>query len=140
MIICKKYKQQIVIQLYENHCPNTVYLKGTGLDGQYKNIHLHQLYILRLSPSLLHYNVTLQLNLISIFNFLRNHSRRPHLQNKGNMTSKKLRSWQIKTKSLMAKGVSSSLLLLLQNIEYILCWINKVWIKFSSRRLLIKWN
>ena len=46
MIICKKYKQQIVIQLYENHCPNTVYLKGTGLDGQYKNIHLHQLYIL----------------------------------------------------------------------------------------------
>ena len=37
MIIYKKYKQQIVIQLHENHRPNTVYLTGTG--RQYKNIH-----------------------------------------------------------------------------------------------------
>ena len=30
MIIYKKYKQQIVIQLNENHHTNTVYLEGTG--------------------------------------------------------------------------------------------------------------
>ena len=79
----------------------------------------------RLSHTLLHYNVKFQPNIISIFNFLRNYSRRPHLQNKGNM-SKKLRSWQMETKSLMGKGVSSSLLLSLQKVEYILGWINKV--------------
>ena len=56
------------------------------------------------------------------------------------MTSKKLRSWQIETKSLMGKGVSSSHLLSLQKVEYILGWINKVWIRLSWRRLLIKWN
>ena len=30
IIIYKKYKQQTVIQLNENHCPNTVYLSGIG--------------------------------------------------------------------------------------------------------------
>ena len=30
MIIYKKYKQQTVIQLNENHCPNTVYFSGIG--------------------------------------------------------------------------------------------------------------
>ena len=41
MIIYKKYKQQIVIQLHENHRPNTVYLTGTA--RQYKNIHLFKI-------------------------------------------------------------------------------------------------
>ena len=30
MIIYKKYKQQIVVQVHENHRTNNVYLKGSG--------------------------------------------------------------------------------------------------------------
>ena len=48
------------------------------------------------------------------------------LQNKGNMTSKKLRSQQIETKSLTGKGVFSSLVVTWKT-EYLLGWINKVW-------------
>ena len=85
----------------------------------------------RLSHTSLHYSVTFQSKLISFFNFLRNYSRRQHLQNEGNRTSKKLRSRQIETKSLMGKGVFSSLVFTSKS-EYL--WINKVWIKFPSRR------
>ena len=85
----------------------------------------------RLSHTSLHHNVTIKSKLISFFNFLRNYSRRQHLQNEGNRTSKKLRSRQIETKSLMGKGVFSSLVFTSKS-EYL--WINKVWIKFPSRR------
>ena len=64
--------------------------------------------------------------------FLRNYSKRPQVQNKGNMTLKNIRFWQIETKSLMGKGLSSLLLVSLQKSEYILSWINKVWIKASN--------
>ena len=48
------------------------------------------------------------------------------------MTLKNIRFWQIETKSLMGKGLSSLLLVSLQKSEYILSWINKVWIKASN--------
>ena len=86
----------------------------------------------RLSHTLFHFNDTYQPKLISIFNFLRNYSRRPQVQNKVNMTLKNIRFWQIETKSLMRKGLSSLLLVSLQKSEYILSWINKVWIKASN--------
>ena len=50
---------------------------------------------------ILYYSVTFHLKLISIFNLLRNCSRRPHLQNKGHMTSKRIRFPQIETKPIM---------------------------------------
>ena len=81
--------------------------------------------------TLLHHNVTFQSKLISFLNFLRNYSRRQDLQNKGNRMSKKLRSRQVETKSLMGKGVFSSLVVTSKS-EYL--WINKVWINFPSRR------
>ena len=74
-----------------------------------------------------------QPNLIAIFNFLRNYSRQPPSENKGNMTLKRLRSRQIETKSLMGRRVSSSLVVASKS-AYILYWINKVLIKFPSRR------
>ena len=74
-----------------------------------------------------------QPNLISIFNFLRNYSRQPPSENKGNMTLKRLRSRQIETKSLMGRRVSSSLVVATKS-AYISYWINKVLIKFPSRR------
>ena len=40
----------------------------------------------------------------------------------------------------MGQKVSSSLLLSLQKSEYFLNWMNKVWMKFPLKRLLIKWN
>ena len=57
-----------------------------------------------------HYTTMLRFSpkLIFIFNSLRNYSKRPHLQNKDNMTSKDIRSQQIE---IMGKEVSSSLLL-----------------------------
>ena len=92
------------------------------------------------SHILLHYSVMFQPKLNYTFSFLRNYSKRPHLQNKGNVTSKEIRSQQIEAKSLMGKGLSSSLLLWLQKSEYILDWINNVWIKLPSKRPLRKWN
>ena len=85
----------------------------------------------KFAPASFSHIITFQPKLISIFNSLRN---------KGNLTSKEIRPWQIETKALMGKGASSSLLLSLQKSEYILGWINKVWIKFLSKRLLKKWN
>ena len=116
-----------MIQLNENHFPNTVYLKAIGrlikniyyciqnypttlLVGRMKSPNKARKYKICTDVFLTHhYNVTFQSKLISFFNFLRNYSRRQHLQNEGNRTSKKLRSRQIETKSLMGKGVFSSL-------------------------------
>ena len=49
------------------------------------------------------------------------------------MTSKRLRSRQIEKKSLMGRRVSGSLVVASKS-AYISYWINKVWIKFPSRR------
>ena len=101
MIIQKKYKQQTVI-----HRPNTVYLKGIGrpIKKHYRIKNYSAKVLVGMTSSnkarkcnictivFLTQNVTFQQNLISIFNFLRNYSRRPYLQNKGNMMSKQLRS------------------------------------------------
>ena len=135
MIIYKKYKKQIVIKLHENHRPNTVYLKSTGRSIQKYTLPYSKLfsntpnwkndipnkarkYKICTNVFLTHYCTTMfQPNLISIVNFLRNQSRRRHLQNMDNMTSKKLRPLQIETKSLKGKGVSTSLLLSLQKVQ-----------------------
>ena len=132
-----------MIQLNEYHRPNTVYLKG--IRRPIKKIYITVLKItqqhswleewhsqiksgnIRFAPSFFSHVITLQCYVSAELDFYLQLFKKlfktaTHLQNTGNM-SKKLRSWQMERKSLMRKGVSSSLLLSLQKVEHILGWI-----------------
>ena len=125
-----------MIQLNENHRSNTVCLNGIG--RPIKNIHCciqncpATLLVgrmtfqikpgkIQLAPMSFSHIITLQRYVSAKIDFylqlFKKYSRRPHLQNKGNVTSKKIRPRQIETKSLMGKGESSSLLLSFQKSE-----------------------